>query len=276
MYENNGIDGVTVTAPAENVTENERPKPPYRRLPISPKLRFHILQRDGYRCRYCGRGADIVELVVDHVLAVALGGANDPENLAASCFDCNAGKSSRPLTSPPIPPTATAGTPSPILKKARKTRPRASPAEAKQPEVVLLKDIPLTRAAQIKDGATWRGRELFDVVDAAFLWNQGESGITQFVALKRFSTRCAIDPRITGFRYSWGCCVHGWNYQRACASLAVWQMTGFVSRDVQYEFYRELGQIKEFGWARIAADESDCNPDIQYRLDKYRGRDFND
>ncbi|UGT65285.1 HNH endonuclease [Nocardia gipuzkoensis] len=39
-------------------------------------------------------------LTVDHVVPVALGGSDDPSNLAAACKDCNAGKTS---TSPDAP-----------------------------------------------------------------------------------------------------------------------------------------------------------------------------
>ena len=35
-----------------------------------------------------------VRLNVDHVLPVALGGSDEPENLTTACSDCNAGKSS--------------------------------------------------------------------------------------------------------------------------------------------------------------------------------------
>lgn len=64
------------------------------RKPISRRLRFEILRRDGHQCRYCGAGADEAKLTVDHVIPVALGGTNDPSNLVAACKDCNAGKTS--------------------------------------------------------------------------------------------------------------------------------------------------------------------------------------
>lgn len=64
--------------------------------PVSRRLRFEVLRRDGFRCRYCGRpGSESGEgLTVDHVIPRALGGTNDPSNLVAACQDCNAGKSS--------------------------------------------------------------------------------------------------------------------------------------------------------------------------------------
>lgn len=57
------------------------------------RARFAILARDNFTCRYCGRKAPNVELVVDHVVPIAAGGTNDDDNLVAACVDCNAGKS---------------------------------------------------------------------------------------------------------------------------------------------------------------------------------------
>lgn len=63
-------------------------------MPVSRRLRFEILRRDGHTCRYCGASAPDVTLTVDHVIPVALGGGNEPNNLVTACRDCNAGKSS--------------------------------------------------------------------------------------------------------------------------------------------------------------------------------------
>lgn len=63
-------------------------------MAISKRLRFEILRRDGHACRYCGARAPEVKLTVDHVIPKALGGTDDPANLAASCGPCNGGKSS--------------------------------------------------------------------------------------------------------------------------------------------------------------------------------------
>lgn len=67
-----------------------------RRIKLSYRARFTILERDGFRCRYCGRGPEATELEVDHVLPVAAGGTNDPSNLVAACKACNRGKSAIP------------------------------------------------------------------------------------------------------------------------------------------------------------------------------------
>ena len=74
-----------------------------RRVGISRKVRFSILARDLFTCRYCGAQADSgVALVVDHIIPVAHGGSNDPENLIAACQPCNAGKGAQsPTTAVP-------------------------------------------------------------------------------------------------------------------------------------------------------------------------------
>ena len=63
-------------------------------MAITKRLRFEILRRDGFRCRYCGTVAADVELHVDHVVPSSLGGSDDPDNLVAACVDCNGGKAS--------------------------------------------------------------------------------------------------------------------------------------------------------------------------------------
>lgn len=64
-------------------------------MAVSRRLRFEILRRDSYSCRYCGAMAPDA-LTVDHVIPVTLGGGDDPNNLVTACQDCNNGKSSIP------------------------------------------------------------------------------------------------------------------------------------------------------------------------------------
>lgn len=64
-------------------------------MAVSKTMRFAILKRDGFTCRYC-KSKD-AELTVDHVLPVSLGGTDEPENLIAACEPCNQGKGSTPL-----------------------------------------------------------------------------------------------------------------------------------------------------------------------------------
>jgi 5-methylcytosine-specific restriction endonuclease McrA len=65
-----------------------------RRRGLPPRVRWVILQRDGFTCLYCGAKAPYVELQVDHVIAKVNGGTDDPSNLVTTCRDCNAGKGS--------------------------------------------------------------------------------------------------------------------------------------------------------------------------------------
>lgn len=59
---------------------------------MNRRTRFTILERDGFTCQCCGRGAPDVALQVDHIHPQSLGGRDDPENLRTTCFDCNQGK----------------------------------------------------------------------------------------------------------------------------------------------------------------------------------------
>ena len=67
------------------------------RDPLPAGLRFRILVRDGFRCRYCGRSGDApgVVLHVDHVVPVAAGGTTSEDNLRTACEECNLGKGTR-------------------------------------------------------------------------------------------------------------------------------------------------------------------------------------
>lgn len=78
------------------------------RKPLSKKRRFAILRRDDFTCQYCGRSSPEVQLHVDHVIPVAVGGTNRRQNLVTSCQDCNLGKGTGPSKPPafePVPET---------------------------------------------------------------------------------------------------------------------------------------------------------------------------
>lgn len=75
-----------------------------KRINIPSDLRFTILERDEFRCRYCGAEPVKKQLRVDHVVPVQLGGAlTDPDNLVTACQDCNAGKSDRDFDPDKLP-----------------------------------------------------------------------------------------------------------------------------------------------------------------------------
>lgn len=70
-----------------------------RSIEIAVGLRFDVFNRDGFRCRYCGRGPEQgVFLEVDHVVPRSAGGPDTMANLVTACWDCNRGKSAKPLT----------------------------------------------------------------------------------------------------------------------------------------------------------------------------------
>jgi hypothetical protein len=85
-----------------------------KRVELSVRVRYEILDRDAHTCRYCGRSSPTVRLHVDHVISQAswrerfgsltasqtiagiqYDGVNDRKNLITSCSDCNLGKSEK-------------------------------------------------------------------------------------------------------------------------------------------------------------------------------------
>jgi 5-methylcytosine-specific restriction endonuclease McrA len=62
---------------------------------IRLSTRLAIYHRDGFACAYCSEGAESGigrGLTLDHVLAVELGGSNEPSNLVTACLSCNSAK----------------------------------------------------------------------------------------------------------------------------------------------------------------------------------------
>lgn len=73
--------------------------------------RVNILQRDGFRCQYCGVHGRIDELNYDHVVPRSQGGRTVWDNITTSCYPCNKKKANRtpeqagmPLLSKPHKP----------------------------------------------------------------------------------------------------------------------------------------------------------------------------
>jgi hypothetical protein len=59
---------------------------------ILPKVRARVLERDGFKCRRCGKGPTEGPLEVDHITPVSEGGTADESNLQTLCKPCNRGK----------------------------------------------------------------------------------------------------------------------------------------------------------------------------------------
>ncbi len=67
------------------------------RSSIPNKLRNEILERDKYKCQYCGSDLKEIEEMgfpahVDHIKPRRSGGKHNLENLLACCWKCNLGK----------------------------------------------------------------------------------------------------------------------------------------------------------------------------------------
>ncbi len=85
---------------ARLVSSREETRTKVRRTPIGGKLRVLIIERDGFKCRYCGKTARETKLEVDHIVPVAKGGKTRLDNLQTLCIDCNRGKSDLSMDSP--------------------------------------------------------------------------------------------------------------------------------------------------------------------------------
>lgn len=58
---------------------------------VSNKMRFSIYERDGHRCRKCGRYSNNLE--IDHIFPISKGGKSEYNNLQTLCHECNVKKS---------------------------------------------------------------------------------------------------------------------------------------------------------------------------------------
>lgn len=85
-------------SPAQEAMARECPhliwvRPRSKYLPR--KLRLEIFERDGPLCTYCDELLTESTFTIDHKLAVANGGNDDPENLTVACRPCNSAKGAR-------------------------------------------------------------------------------------------------------------------------------------------------------------------------------------
>lgn len=65
-------------------------------MPLTPEVRAYVWDNSGGRCAYCNQLMHpIRDFTVDHVVAVARGGTDDPTNLVAACRFCNSSKNAR-------------------------------------------------------------------------------------------------------------------------------------------------------------------------------------
>lgn len=59
------------------------------------KIINKLIERDGNACIICGRTLDDSEMVIDHIVPVALGGNSEIDNLQLLCYSCNVRKGIR-------------------------------------------------------------------------------------------------------------------------------------------------------------------------------------
>lgn len=114
---------------AQNVTTSDD-----RCGKVSAALRRAVLERDGAQCVYCGRhegeyqpGSETARdavIVIDHVLPVARGGADELANLVAACASCNGMKSDRTPEEAglPVPKSATDVTTTDDIRETKSAR----------------------------------------------------------------------------------------------------------------------------------------------------------
>ena len=58
---------------------------------IPKAIRQQVISEAEHRCEYCLTSSRLIgmPLVIDHILPKSLGGSDERENLAASCYRCN-------------------------------------------------------------------------------------------------------------------------------------------------------------------------------------------
>ena len=73
--------------------------PKYTGYNMPRELKDSILERDDYKCRYCGVGVrcDVDALApnkatIDHIVPLSAGGSNKESNLVTACWQCNESK----------------------------------------------------------------------------------------------------------------------------------------------------------------------------------------
>lgn len=59
--------------------------------------RVKVFERDGYKCRYCGKQLTRFTATLDHTKPVCEGGENSFENLLTACLNCNSRKNRKAM-----------------------------------------------------------------------------------------------------------------------------------------------------------------------------------
>lgn len=73
--------------------QRSEPSGSKRKSKISPRVRFRVFKRDGFKCVYCNaKASEGATLEADHKISVKDGGTDEESNLVCACWDCNRGK----------------------------------------------------------------------------------------------------------------------------------------------------------------------------------------
>jgi 5-methylcytosine-specific restriction endonuclease McrA len=64
-----------------------------RRNGLPFMVKKYVMERDKYRCSLCGTSNLDMQLHVDHIIPVDMGGSDELDNLTTLCKDCNLSKS---------------------------------------------------------------------------------------------------------------------------------------------------------------------------------------
>ena len=89
------LESFVIAEPADDVSHSEVSDslPRLRSIPL--RTRLFVLERDKFRCVYCGRSPALnhgISLHIDHIQPFSKGGSNDVDNLQTLCNECNLGK----------------------------------------------------------------------------------------------------------------------------------------------------------------------------------------
>ena len=70
----------------------ERKPNPRRDHKITPAIKKKVFERDAYRCNHC---ESYIDLTVDHIYPISLGGKTEMDNLQTLCRSCNCRKGAK-------------------------------------------------------------------------------------------------------------------------------------------------------------------------------------
>lgn len=178
-------------------------------MALSVRTRFKVFKRDEFTCQYCGRKSPEVVLEADHIIPVAAGGCDDVVNLTTSCWDCNRGKSDKPLAQ-----LVTGEDPhdrAVVLLERERQLAELNFILAGERERREADAWELVRYWQLENGYT-KEEDLTSIAKLDYRWLFNALTWCPVETVRHFMD-AAIDRRMTrNFKYVAGCC-RNWRYQ---------------------------------------------------------------